>query len=127
MSARTELSTALKSALPGFRVIGLNTQLDAVTKPTVMVWQSLIRRPDDFGLNRLLVTLDAWVLVGQENSGTADNALDKALEKFLGALQPITWVEWTQAERGIFADAFHGYKVTLNAVAQIDTDDTEGA
>lgn len=123
MSARTELATALSAGLPSsYRVVGFNSTLDSVAKPTVMVWQQTLTRPDDFGLQRVNVTLNLWVLVGQQNSGNADNALDTALEKVLGALQPIDWVEWTTAERGVFAEKFHGYQVTVEAVATIDTE-----
>ena len=41
----------------------------------------------------------------------------------LAALQPLGWVDWTGAERGIFADALHGWKVTAQAVAIIETED----
>lgn len=127
MSARTELVTALKANLPStYRVIGMNPTIDGVPKPTVMVWQQALARPDDFGLQRVNVTFNIWVLVGQENSGNADNALDAALENLLNALQPIDWVEWTTAERNVFGNTegkqFHGYFVTVEAVATIDTE-----
>ncbi|MDF9877466.1 hypothetical protein [Cellulosimicrobium cellulans] len=127
MSARTELVTALKANLPStYRVIGYNPTIDGVPKPTVMVWQTTLTRADDFGLQRVNVTFTVWVLVGQENSGNADNALDAALERVLASLQPIDWVEWTTAERGVFGPPdgkqFHGYQVTVEAVATIDTE-----
>lgn len=127
MNARTRLSDELKAALPGFRVIGFNANLDAVPKKTVMLWASQISRPERFQGKAGLFTFDLWVLVGQENSGTADNALDTALDDVIAALQPIGWVDWSLCERGVLFDTFHGWKVTVNAVAPLNDDTpTEG-
>ena len=123
MNVRTQLSDALKAALPGFRVIGFNAQVDPPTKPTVMLWASQMVKDATLRKPMVTVTFEIWVLVGQENTGAADNALDNALEKVLAALQPLGWVDWTGAERGIFADALHGWKVTAQAVAIIETED----
>ncbi|GAB2474400.1 hypothetical protein [Xylanimonas ulmi] len=127
MNVRTQLSNDLKAALSGFRVVGYNTQIDPPTKPTVMLWASQMVKGETLKRPMVTVTFDIWVLVGQENTGAADNALDAALEKVLAALQPLGWVDWTTAERGIFADALHGWRVTATAVAFIDTETEEVA
>lgn len=119
MNARTALSEALTDALPGFRVLGYSQDLDAVTRPTVMVWTSLIERAEQFGLDRIKVTVELWVLVGNDNPEAANDALDDALEDVLGALQDVDWIDWTTAERGVLFDRFHGYRITALAVAQI--------
>ncbi|MGV8965338.1 MAG: hypothetical protein ACOH2F_03580 [Cellulomonas sp.] len=119
MSARTQLATELAAALPTFRVMGFNDTLDAVTKPTVMVWQSSLARLDQINHDRLRVTLDLWVLTGRDNPEKADDDLDASLEEVIAALQPLAWVDWTNATRGIFLEHFHGYNVTVTAVAQI--------
>ncbi len=123
MTSRTQLVDDLKAALPSkYRVVGFNSALDAVKAPTVMVWQSKIERPEQFGLHGLLVTFDLWLLVGQENTARADEALDVALDDVIDALQGITWVDWQDAERGILFDSFQGWKVTVNAAATITTE-----
>lgn len=113
------LAQALQAALPEARVVGYSADLDAVTKPTVMLWQALIEHQPQVTLDRLKVTCEAWVLVGNEDPARLNDALDDFLEDVLGALQPLTWVEWTQAERGVLFDRFHGYRLTAVAVAQI--------
>lgn len=123
MSASAKLAVDLRPRLTGFRVIGYNPDLDAVTGRVVMVYTESIRRPERFGLNHLEVNLTLWVLVGYEDPKAADDALDKALEDVLGALQHVAWVNWTDAERGVFANRFHGYKVNLTAVAEITPED----
>lgn len=119
MSARTDLAAALTTALPAFRVSGFNDQIDAVVRPTVMLWQSSLERLEQIGHDRLRVTLDLWVLTGREDPEKADDALDDAMELVVAALLPLTWVDWTNAERGVFLERFHGYKLTVTAVAQI--------
>lgn len=119
MNARTALAQALGAALPDYRVLGYTTDLDAVTRPTVMLWQALVERADEFGLGRLKVTLELWVLVGAEDPAKVDDALDDALDDVLDALQGVTWVDWTTCERGVLLERHHGYRITALAVAQI--------
>lgn len=119
MNIRTTLATALAAALPGYRVIGYSTSLDAVTRPTIMLWTSLIERFDAFGHDRLKVTVETWVVVGSEDPEKANDAADEALVDVLGVVQSIPLIEWTSAERGVLFDSFHGYRITATAVAQI--------
>lgn len=119
MSARTQLAAELTAALPTFRVTGFNDQLDAVARPTVMLWQSSLARLEQIAHDRLRVNLDLWVLTGRENPDTADDELDESLEAVIAALLPLTWVDWTNAQRGIWQEKFHGYNLTVTAVAQI--------
>jgi predicted RNase H-like nuclease len=113
------LAEALRKALPTYRVTGYVDQPDAVTRPTVMLWQSAMERLEQIDLDRVRVTLELWILTGRENPERADDDLDDALEAVLVALQPLSWVAWTQAERGIYAENYHGYRLTAFAVARI--------
>lgn len=119
MSARTELAAALTAALPTYRVLGYAADLDAVARPTVLVWADKIVRRPEWASGLFEFTLMMWVLVGTEDPARADDALDDALEDVLGALQPIGWVQWSGAERGVLRDAFHGWQITVTAVATI--------
>lgn len=119
MNARTALAEALTTALPGFLVRGYALELDAVTRPTIMLWQTLVERLEQISLDRLKVTLELWVLVGAEDPAKADDALDDALGEVIAALHDLDWIDWTSAERGVLLDRFHGYRITAQAVAQI--------
>lgn len=119
MSARTQLAADLKTGLPTYPVVAYDPTLDVVRKPTLMLWQDYLTRPERLALSAVQVNLILWVLVGIEDPAKADDALDTALEDVLFALEPIAWVQWEKAERGIFAERFHGYKVTLTAMAAI--------
>ncbi len=120
MNVREAVAAALTESLPaGWRVLGYGADLEQVTRPTVMLWQSLIERMPQIGLDLLKVTVEMWVLVGQESPDAASDALDDALDDVLEALQPLSWVDWTTAERGVLSDRFHGYRITAQAVAKI--------
>ena len=119
MSARKQLRDALAEALPTYRVMGSAILPSAVARPTIGVWQQSMTRREEFGLNRVAVGFELWVLVGPEDPEKADDALDTALEEVLGALQPLGWVQWTEAQRGVLADNFHGYNIQVTAVAEI--------
>lgn len=119
MNVRSALADALAGALPDFRVLGYPLDVDAVTRPTVMLWTSLVERLEQIDLDRLRVTTELWVLVGTEDPARVDDALDDALEAVVYALHPIGWVTWSTAERGVLQDRFHGYRITAQAVAKI--------
>ena len=119
MSARTDLAEALQAALPSFRVMGFNDQLEAVARPTVMLWQSSVERFDQISQGHLKVTLNLWVLTGRENPEKADDQLDESFEAVIAALLPLQWLDWTTATRGIWQEKFHGYNLTVAAVAEI--------
>lgn len=120
MNVRTAVADALIEALPAtFLVRGYPFEPDAVTRPTVMVWQSTIERYPQITLDRLVVTVELWVLVGSEDPSKADDALDDAVTEVIEALHPITWLNWTIAERGVLIEKFHGYRITAQAIAKI--------
>ncbi len=119
MNLRRTLADALAAALPAYRVMGYATELDAVTRPTVLLWVSLIEPFETFGLDYLKVTFELWVVIGSQDPERANDDADDALTDVLTALQPLDYVDWTSAERGVLFDAHHGYRITAQAVAQI--------
>lgn len=124
MSARTRLAEALTGALGGgYRVIAAAVDLDSVTGPTVLTWASRFERAPRLGFSMFTVTLETWVVVPGERVEAADDALDDAFEDLLAALQPLEWVQWESAERGLLYDRFHGWKITATAVAKITPGD----
>lgn len=119
MNVREQVAAALSAALPGYRVLGYPMDPDAVTRPTIMMWTSLIERLEQIDLDRLKVTVELWVLVASEDPARVDDALDDALDDVIVALHPIPWLTWSTAERGVLTDRFHGYRITAQAVAKI--------
>lgn len=119
MSARTQLRAELSNAMPDWRVTGARGILDAANKPSIGVWQTALNRKPEWQWDHVQVELEVWVVVPTEDPDKADDALDAGLEELLGALQPLTWVDWTSAERGVLGDSLHGYKVAVVMVAKI--------
>lgn len=119
MTARTDLIADLKRHLPrGSKVIGYEP--DSVTEPTHLVFLESITRPDQLGLHRLQIDFGIWLLVGSENPEKASDQADDALMELLGALQGIDQLWWSSAERGVYDEKWHGYKLTVTKVAQIE-------
>lgn len=119
-SARRELVQALKAGLPGrWRITGYPTIPDNVTVPTVVLWQQSVTRFEQIDLEHLRATLTLWVLVPSDRPETLDDRLDGLLVTLLGVLQPLAWLDWTEAERGVLADSYPGYQITATAVYKI--------
>lgn len=129
MSVRTDLAAALAAGLPtttgptGYRVIGYQRAPDRVDQRTVMVWQDTIT-PHGIGSDLLIVSLTVWVLTPRLDPETADDDLDAALLDVLAVLHPLDAFTWGPAERGVFAETAHGYKLTVTAATQVTPDPT---
>lgn len=121
MNVRHAIADALTAGLPsGYLVRGYPYEPDAVTRPTVMLWQSLLERGEQIDDRvALRVTVEVWVLVSTEDPSKADDALDDALDDVLSAVHAVSFIEWSVAERGVLLDRFHGYRITAQAVATI--------
>lgn len=118
-SPAADLAAQLLAALPEYRVIGYVSALDAVPKPTVIVWAETLTRTPVLGHEHVQVDLRVQVVVGEEDPEAADGRLWEATSLVLAALAPIGWVDWTTTERGVRNDNFHAYTITLTALATI--------
>lgn len=119
MSARTDLVAALRVAMPTYRITDTKGVQDGIKRPTVGVWmQSLTRRPE-WQKGHAQLNFELWVLVPQEDSDRADDALDDALADVLEALNGLDWLDWSTCTRGVLFESIHGYNVTVSAVAKI--------
>jgi hypothetical protein len=121
MSVRTELAALLKTALPTFRVVGYPTSPDAITRPTVLLWQTKVVRLPAAPEGAWLVDLDLWVVVGTEDPATCDDDLDTALELVVEAIDPMPAIIWDTAERLTLLDKWQGYKISARAVGRNGT------
>lgn len=116
MRAREQVAAALANGLPtNYRVIDHSDSLDRIEarEVVVMVYQNRLR--PHLSSDRRMVDLDVWVLVPHLDPGPADDAADDALDVVTGALDAVPFATWTEAERGVFSESFHGYKITVTA------------
>lgn len=122
-SARTVLADRFKAALPSsWRIMGNARELDAITRPTVMLWQQRIERAEQINLHTLTCTLQVWVLVPGTDVDKADDELDAMLVAVLEAFQGQREYHWTAAERGVLYEKFHGWRLDVTAAYTIETD-----
>lgn len=120
-SPRRVLADALADALPDYRVTGHPASLDRVDTRTVMVWTNTLT-PAGIGADRLTIALTVWVLTPHTSPSATDDDLDAALADVIGALHPLDAFAWTQAERDMYGDAWHGYRLDVLAVGQATLD-----
>lgn len=127
MSARTELVALLLAELPAYtdnngaaqsyRVAG-STTLDRLDTRTILLWQTNLDPFAAAGRDGVKVTLTLRLLTPYADGDAADDDLDDGLLDVLGVLLPVSWVVWTDAERGVFQE-WHGYKITLTAAGAV--------
>ena len=114
MTVRALLAAALTAELPAtWRVIAWADSLDRVdpNRPVVMLYRNRVT-PTNAGFKTREHEITVWLLEPRANPGAADDALDANLDRLLEAVDTIPGVRWTEAERGVWAEAFHGYKLT---------------
>ena len=111
MSARTEVAAHLTQALPSYTVVPFPQDPDRVSGVTVLVWRSQVQRGPVKGARSSDIVV--WVLSGHEDPRKAEDALDTALDAVLAALDDLDASSWDTAERGVYADRFNGYRITL--------------
>lgn len=132
-TARAELVAALKAGLPmndggepRYRVLGYARSLDAMPKPTVLAWaDTLTRGPGLKGRDLVSVDYRLWALVDGEDATTVDDSLDPVLDDVLDAVAGIGFIDWTTAERGLYDDRWHGWRITCRAGAEYVLTPTE--
>lgn len=115
MHVRTEIANALEAALPDtWTVLDSAQRVDDIEpdQVIVVVYTAAVRPGPALGLRANEVHL--WLLDGQQEAGDVDDALDDNLDVLLAQLDRLPLLEWTDAERLLFLDRFHAYKVTTN-------------
>ncbi|TDE91586.1 hypothetical protein EXU48_15685 [Occultella glacieicola] len=120
MSLATDVADDLRVRLgKPYVVRGFLPTVDAVPHPTVAVWQTRVVKAPLLGHNVLQFEITVQVIVGEEDMAAADRALDVALLDVLDALQRISLVDWTGADRVVREDAHHAYNINCQALAKI--------
>lgn len=124
MSGRAMLADALSAALPAWQVLSHTGQLDAVKQPGACVlWTSNRRKAPTLGLDWFIDQTEMWVLTATTRPELIEDDLDALLLAVMEALEPLDSFSWDMAERGVLADAFDGYRLTISCVWQAVPDD----
>ena len=115
MSARAQVQSVLALAMPpGVDVIGYARQIDAPSKPTVMVRIDEVTRPAGLPQGCRAYKF-ALVLIAAltDPGGSADDELDGLLEDVLHAVDTGTDLTWESASRAVYNDTNPAYEVSL--------------
>lgn len=116
MSVRSELADALKPLLPNsIKIIDVPRSIDGIEskRPVVMLYrESRAKAPNALG--DYLDTFTMYVVTPGVDVRRAEDALDDTLDQVINALDTITWLNWSNAERSVFGDnQAPAYKITL--------------
>lgn len=119
MTIRSDLAAALKPLLPArIKIIDTPRSIDGLesNKPVIMLYrETLAKAPNAIGT--YFNTFALWIISPAIDPVRAENALDDLLDEVVVALDQITWLNWTTAERSVFGDnQAPAYKVNLTII-----------
>lgn len=121
-TVRADLADALKPLLPTrWRIIPYADSLDRIDtrRPVLMLYRERITPTGAGTFHHIDNHMTLWLLTPRLNPGPADDALDKAADQLIAAVDALPWCTWDAAERGVWGDqAFAGYKLTLTATTE---------
>lgn len=112
MSARSQLASTLKTALPTMRVVGTERAPDKFIKPTVVIRQRDYT-PAGNAQGTLLAGLVISIYSHILDIEKAEDALDAALPDLLAALHAIPSITWKRAAKVLYADTYLGFDVEV--------------
>jgi hypothetical protein len=116
MSVRSELAAALKPLLPAtVKIIDVPRSIDGMEakRPVVLLYrESRAKAPNAMG--DYFDTFALYVVTPGVDVRRSEDALDDALDSVVDALDQITWLNWSIAERSLFGEnQAPAYKITL--------------
>lgn len=116
MSVRSELAALLKPLLPAsIKIIDVPRSIDGIEakRPVVLLYrESRAKAPNALG--DYIDTFSMYVVTPGVDVRRSEDALDDTLDQVIAALDTITWLNWSTAERSIFGDnQAPAYKITL--------------
>lgn len=120
-SGRQMLATALATALPSWMILSDARQLDRLELPGACVlWTQRRTRPEKLSLDLLQDEVTLWVITATDSPALIEDTLDDMLDDVLQALAPLQPFHWSDAERGVLADTFQGWRLTVTCLYNIE-------
>lgn len=116
-STRQQLAELLKPLLPSaVKIIDVPRSVDGIEskKPVIILYRETRgKAPNSVG--DYMDTFTLWVVSPFVDVRRAEDGLDDLLDEVLLALDTITWLNWSTAERSMFGDQqAPAYKITLS-------------
>jgi hypothetical protein len=120
VSGRTILAQALRAGLPGWQIVADARALDPIRRPgAAVLWTASRRKAPALGLDWFADELTLWVLTATDKPEQLEDDLDGLLLQLLEVLEPLTAFAWEQADRGVLADKFEGWRLTVTCCFQL--------
>lgn len=119
MTVRSDLAAALKPLLPPrTKIVDVPRSLDGIetSRPVVLLYrESVTKAPNSIGA--YFNTFALWIISPNTDLSRAENQLDTMLDEVITALDTVTWLNWSSAERSVFADnQAPAYRLELNVI-----------
>ena len=111
--ARLIAAAALKDASASWNVVSAPRPLDAVVRDTVLVWTGKLARTSYQGGTYISSTVEVWLLPAGQDGPRFEDRADDMLTTALQAIEASSALTWDEADRGVLADQWHGWHITL--------------
>jgi len=124
---RTGVTDALKPLLPAtWQIVPFAKNLDAITRPVVMLQLEEVQRHPDAPNGARLITYSLLIIEPKNDPGPADDSLDANVINLIDAIDKTPGLRWTSAKR-VVAFESPAFDITLMFDATKSPTTTEGA
>lgn len=120
MSGRKILADKLSDDLDGWLVVSTPKALDAIARPTVVLWTTRRKRDGQIELSLLTDEIELWVLDPTTKPELIEDALDARLLEVIEALEQYKEFAWEAADRAVLAEVFSGWRMTLTCIYNVE-------
>lgn len=121
MTGRQIIGAAIRASRPDWNVVETARRLDAISRPTAIVWPTTMTRVEQHGVDWLQTSLEVWIVTSPTTTpATLETVLEDLAVQLLDVLEAAPEVSWDTAERGVLDETFHGWKVTATTVHRIE-------
>lgn len=117
-AVRQLVANKIKADNPEFivKAYPVGTPEGSFAKPWVNVYrETLTNSPQSASLSE---SLKATVIISKSETEAAEGELEDVLDAVLTSLQSLNFVQWSTAERAVFADKFIGYEISFTAATE---------
>lgn len=119
MSTRKQLVEQLKPLLPKIKIIDVPRTLDAVEarKPVIQIYRERRAKARN-SMGDYQDTFALWIIAPGADVNRVETDLDTLLDEVTLAIDAISWIAWTSAERSVYGDQQqHAYRIDLTVYA----------
>lgn len=120
MSGRKILADKLSDDLDGWLVASTAKPIDAITRPTCVLWTTRRKRDEQIELSLLTDEIELWVLDPTTKPELIEDALDARLLEVIEALEQYEAFSWDTAERAVLAEVFSGWRMTITCIYNVE-------